>query len=56
MVRPELTTVRIDFAELGEWAAETLITRIEGGDPAPVVTLPTTLVVRGSTGVPPAGA
>ena len=55
MVRPELTTVRIDFAELGEWAAETLITRIEGGDPAPVVTLPTTLVVRGSTGIPPAG-
>jgi DNA-binding LacI/PurR family transcriptional regulator len=53
MVRPELTTVRIDFAELGEWAAETLITRIEGGAPAPVVTLPTTLVVRGSTGVPP---
>jgi DNA-binding LacI/PurR family transcriptional regulator len=53
MVRPELTTVRIDFAELGEWAAETLIMRIEGGDPAPVVTLPTTLVVRGSTGIPP---
>ena len=52
MVRPELTTVRIDFAELGEWAAETLITRIEGGDPAPVVTLPTTLVVRRSTDSP----
>lgn len=54
MVRPALTTVSIDFAEMGEWAAETLISIAEGGDPAAIVTLPTTLLVRQSTGVPPA--
>ena|SRR5437764_136870 len=50
LVRPALTTVRIDFVAMGEWAAETLVSLAEGGDPAPVVTLPTTLVVRSSTG------
>jgi DNA-binding LacI/PurR family transcriptional regulator len=53
MVRPSLTTVRIDFAEMGEWAAEALITIAEGGEPAAVVTLPTTLLVRESTASPP---
>jgi DNA-binding LacI/PurR family transcriptional regulator len=56
MVHPSLTTVRVDFAEMGEWAAETLITLAEGGDPAPIVTLPTTLLARDSTGPPPPGA
>jgi LacI family transcriptional regulator len=55
MVHPSLTTVRVDFAEMGEWAAETLITMAEGGDPAPIVTLPTTLLARDSTAAPPAG-
>ena len=55
LVRPALTTVRIDFAAMGEWAADVLVTLAEGGDPAPSVTLATTLVVRGSTGIPPAG-
>jgi LacI family transcriptional regulator len=54
MVRPSLTTVRVDFAEMGEWAAEVLITIAEGGEPAAVVTLPTTLLVRESTAPPPA--
>jgi LacI family transcriptional regulator len=54
LVRPALTTVRIDFVAMGEWAAETLVTLAEGGDPAPVVTLPTSLVVRASTGPAPA--
>ena len=54
MLHPSLTTVRVDFAEMGEWAAETLISLAEGGEPAPIVTLPTTLLVRDSTGAPPA--
>jgi LacI family transcriptional regulator len=53
MVRPPLTTVRVDFAEMGEFAAEALIGLAEGGDPAPIVTLPNTLLARGSTGSAP---
>ena len=53
IVRPALTTVRVDFADMGEWAAEALVTIAEGGEPAPIVTLPTTLVVRDSTAPPP---
>ena len=49
-IRPPLTTVRIDAAEMGEWAADVLITIAEGGDPAPNLVLATSLVVRESTG------
>lgn len=50
IVRPALTTVTQPKYDLGRLAAEHLILRIEGGArEAEVVTLPTRLVVRGTT-------
>ena len=46
---PALTTVRLDFASVGEAAAR-LALGVEAG---PVVEVPTQLVVRGSTAPPP---
>ena len=41
---------------MGMWGAEVLITLAEGGHSPPSVSLPSTLVVRGSTGpAPPSG-
>jgi LacI family transcriptional regulator len=54
MVRPALTSVSVDFVQMGMWGAEVLITLAEGGHSPPSVSLPSTLVVRGSTGVVPA--
>jgi LacI family transcriptional regulator len=53
MVRPALTTVSVDFVQMGMWGAEVLITLAEGGHSPPNVRLPSSLVVRGSTGSPP---
>jgi LacI family transcriptional regulator len=50
-VHPTLTTVRQPIAEMGRAAVNTLLTVIAGLDVAsPQITLPTELVVRGSTG------
>lgn len=55
-VHPPLTTVRQDKAGLGAAAGEALIAAIERGEaPAPVTSLPTTLVVRGTTAPPASG-
>ena len=53
---PALTTVRQPYLQLGEAALDLLLERIAGGDEAPArkLRLPTELVVRGSTGPPPA--
>ncbi|WP_245889165.1 LacI family DNA-binding transcriptional regulator [Knoellia remsis] len=57
-LRPQLTTVRQDVSEKGRLAASMLVdavrSRRAGGDasPAASVTLPTELVIRGSTGPP----
>ncbi len=55
LLTPPLTTVRIPARELGEAAARQLIDRLDGRIP-PVrhVVLPVELVVRGTTGPPPA--
>lgn len=51
--QPALTTVRQDFAALGQQVMQVL-ERVLGGDEAPVVDLvPTSLVVRDSTAPPP---
>lgn len=57
LLSPPLTTVRIPARELGEAAARRLIDRLNGRIP-PVrhLILPVELVVRGSTGPPPASA
>ncbi|GAA0386178.1 LacI family DNA-binding transcriptional regulator [Microbispora corallina] len=52
LVPPGLTTVAQDTAGFGTAAAEAVVTMIDGGDPPPPRVLPTTLVVRGSTGGP----
>jgi DNA-binding LacI/PurR family transcriptional regulator len=53
MVSPTLTTVSVDFVQMGMCGAEVLITLAEGGHLPPNVSLPSALVVRGSTGPPP---
>jgi LacI family transcriptional regulator len=53
MVSPALTTVSVDFVQMGMWGAEVLITLAEGGHSPPSVSLPSALVVRGSTGPAP---
>jgi DNA-binding LacI/PurR family transcriptional regulator len=50
---PPLTTIAIDPEELGASAFELLAALMEGEEPAGRV-LPVELVVRGSTGPPPA--
>ncbi|UYK41530.1 LacI family DNA-binding transcriptional regulator [Microbacterium terricola] len=54
--RPPLTTVRQDFDALGEHAVAALVAAIEGaaGAASRAESVPTTLVVRESTAVPPA--
>jgi LacI family transcriptional regulator len=47
---PPLTTMAVPRRELGTRAWETLFAEIGGGEPAAPVLLPTTLVVRSSTG------
>jgi DNA-binding LacI/PurR family transcriptional regulator len=54
MVRPALTTVTVDFVQMGMWGADVLMTLAEGGHSPPSVSLPSTLVVRDSTGPAPA--
>ncbi|WP_432968789.1 LacI family DNA-binding transcriptional regulator [Dactylosporangium sp. CA-233914] len=48
-LQPALTTVRVDFADVGRRAFETIHTWIEGSDKEPRATTPPTLVVRAST-------
>ncbi|WP_271753041.1 LacI family DNA-binding transcriptional regulator [Cohnella sp. JJ-181] len=56
VVHPPLTTVRQDMPALGRLAVELLDRLIaEPGSPAPSVIVPTTLVVRGTTGAAPMG-
>ncbi|GHH75413.1 LacI family transcriptional regulator [Streptomyces sulfonofaciens] len=54
-IEPELTTVRLPAEAVGEHGMTALLALLEGHRPAPD-TLPVHLVVRGSTGPPPAGA
>lgn len=53
-VRPGLTTVAVPQSQIGSCAAELLLKRIrQPSTPVSEVILPVTLVVRGSTSVPP---
>jgi DNA-binding LacI/PurR family transcriptional regulator len=49
---PSLTTVRLDFAEVGRRSVERLLEMIRGGQLSPAPPLPPQLVVRSSTGPP----
>ncbi len=52
--RPPLSTVRQDFIEVGSRGLRMLVRKIEGGDSAAIGSrVPTELVVRDSTSVPP---
>jgi LacI family transcriptional regulator len=54
-IHPPLTTVSMPKWEMGQRAAEVLLTRIQGGDagrPPQRLVLPTTLIVRESTAPP----
>ena len=54
LITPPLTTVRAQLVEAGERAIATLLSRLAGDDGDGVLPLlATTLIVRGSTGVPP---
>jgi LacI family transcriptional regulator len=52
---PPLTTIRQPTAEMGRWAVERIASALRGADEVARVTLAAELVVRGSTGPPPAG-
>jgi LacI family transcriptional regulator len=54
-IHPPLTTLAQDKAGLGVAAARALLRQIEGADTAEPVTLPVSLIVRGSTAPAPAG-
>ncbi len=57
LVRPPLTVVAQPVHDLGVTATQRLLGRIAGSDgPPETVVLPTSFVVRGSTGAPPVGA
>jgi len=49
---PGLTTVRVPAAELGQRAADYLLSRLAGRPVAPRIELPTSLTVRGTTAPP----
>src|SRR5580704_15654509 len=51
---PSLTTVRLDFTELGRRCAEHVLAMIRGGQLSPTPPLEPRLLVRSSTGAPPA--
>jgi len=51
---PPLTTVRVEYDVFGRAAAELLLAHIAGEEPPEVPVAGATLVVRGSTGPPPA--
>jgi LacI family transcriptional regulator len=53
---PGLTSIRTPIVEIGRAAAEQLIARLEDRPCVAFETLPFALVIRGSTGPPPAGA
>nr|WP_314845633.1 LacI family DNA-binding transcriptional regulator [uncultured Microbacterium sp.] len=53
---PPLTTAAVPSVELGARAWEAMRAQLEGRDPVAMLTLEPTLVVRGSTAAPPAGA
>lgn len=55
LLRPLLTTLRIDFAALGQRLAEVVLARIYGRECAGRWYLEPELIVRGSTGPPPRG-
>ena len=50
LLRPALTTVRVEVAEMGEWAASALIATLDGDATPQHAVLPAALVVRDSTG------
>jgi DNA-binding LacI/PurR family transcriptional regulator len=50
---PGLTTVRQPLHEMGEIAARTLLARMKGEPPPPIITVRPLLVVRDSTGPAP---
>ena len=50
---PSLTTVRLDFTEVGRRCVERLLEMIRGVQLSPAAPLPPQLVVRSSTGAPP---
>jgi DNA-binding LacI/PurR family transcriptional regulator len=52
--QPPLTTVRLDFTEVGRRCVERLLEMIRGVEPSPAPPVPPQLVVRSSTAVPPA--
>jgi LacI family transcriptional regulator len=54
-IHPPLTTLAQDKAGLGVAAARALLRQIEGADTAEPVTLPVSLIVRGSTATAPNG-
>lgn len=49
---PQLTTVKAPLTEMGEQALCALQTLVDGGEPEQLERLPSTLIVRGSTGAP----
>jgi DNA-binding LacI/PurR family transcriptional regulator len=51
--QPPLTTVRLDFTEVGRRCVERLLEMIRGVELSPAPSVPPQLVVRSSTGVPP---
>ncbi len=51
--QPALTTVRMDFTELGRRCVRRLLELIQGTSPSPTALLTPELVVRSSTGPPP---
>lgn len=54
LITPPLTTVRFPTTELGVYAANHLLARLSGKTVELRCKLPTELVARGSTGIPPA--
>lgn len=51
---PQLTTIKAPLTEMGEQALHALQVLVDGGEPEIVERLPSTLIVRGSTGAPAA--